>query len=473
MFYKNLLPLIHNEDEFANFFLLTGLMEIFRRIPTIQELRLDEATEHTRDPLKTTASFTFVPQGESNKHPLKPAETEPGPAERSFPEDASLEEIPHGSHSSLSSAPKRKKGIKSPQDLPSIRKYGETVPVNVLAETIRTCVIGENWKVSTGNLAKIFAKLIGGSLASKTWKKYASAWNAWEKFMSQHGGGGLEFTQQKSWAFLCWCKKEEKLKAETVKQYLGAIEKVSDLLATLQNSENSGTIKREGNFKKILLTGYKNMEKCKGKHKPVKPINLTILHQIQRNLSNTMIGRGSRLAIWAASLLAFWGSFRLAEILPSRRLAFDTFLDLLWNDIHWKKESFLLDVKQPKISNGWSDKVEIFQISSSRFCPVHALKKLKHYWKRKDRNYKCKPVFRTFSGKILTKGKFLSTIRRGLQQSEKPWRQITGKSFRSGLASELENFSNTFKKRHIKILGRWKSNAYQRYIRKFRKEKNW
>jgi hypothetical protein len=80
-------------------------------------------------------------------------------------------------------------------------------------------------------------------------------------------------------------------------------------------------------------------------------------------------------------------------------------------------------------------------------------------------------VFRTSSGKILTKGKFLTTIKNRLQQSEKALGQITGKSFRSGLASELENFSNTFKERHIKILGHWKSNAYQRYLRKFRKEK--
>jgi hypothetical protein len=281
----------------------------------------------------------------------------------------------------------------------------------------------------------------------------------------------MELTQQKSWAFICWCKEQGKLKAETVKQYLGAIEKISDLLSVLQNSENSGITQRERNVERILLAGYKNIEKRKRKHKPVKPINLSILLQIRNNLSNTKMGRGSRLAIWAASLLAFWGSFRLAEILPSRRLAFDKFSDLLWNDIHWRKESFLLDIKQPKISHGWADRVEIFQIASSHFCPVHALKKLKHYWKRKDKNYKSKPVFRSSSGKILTKRKFLSTIRKGLQQSGKPWKQITGKSFRSALASELENFSNTFKERHIKILGRWKSNAYQRYIRKFRKEK--
>jgi hypothetical protein len=227
-------------------------LEIFARILTIQELRLDEATEHTREPLKTTASFTFVPQRESSKHPLKPAETEPGLTERSFPEDVSLEETLHGGNSSLSSASKRKKGTKSTQDLPSIRKYGGTVPVDVLAETIGTFGIGKNWKVSTGNLGEIFAKLIGGSLASKTWKKYTSAWSAWEKFISQHGEGDLNLPQEKSWAFICWCKKGKKLKAETVKQYLGAIEKVSDLLATLRNTKNSESISRKGGLKKFF-----------------------------------------------------------------------------------------------------------------------------------------------------------------------------------------------------------------------------
>ncbi len=186
-------------------------------------------------------------------------------------------------------------------------------------------------------------------------------------------------------------------------------------MATLRNTGNSESINQKGSLRKILLTGYKNMEKGKKKHTLVKPMNLSILQQIRKNLSNAQIGRGTRLAIWAASLLAFWESFRLAEILPSRRLAFDKFSDLLWNDIQWRKDSLLLNLKQPKIPYGWADEVEIFRVSASRFCPVHALKKLKHYWKRKDENYKCRPVFRTSLGKILTKGKFLTTIKVGLQ----------------------------------------------------------
>jgi hypothetical protein len=76
-------------------------LEIFARIPTIQELRLDEATEHTREPLKTSAIFTFMPQLETEKLPQKPTEVEPGPADRSLPEGANLGEAPCGGHNNL------------------------------------------------------------------------------------------------------------------------------------------------------------------------------------------------------------------------------------------------------------------------------------------------------------------------------------------------------------------------------------
>ncbi len=285
------------------------------------------------------------------------------------------------------------------------------------------------------------------------------------------GGESTVFSQKIAWAFICWCKEKKNLKAETVKQYLGAIKKISKLLLALRTDKNGNKSKGEKMLGEILLRGYKNMERGKRKRTPVKPVNLTILREIHRNMIHSGLSKGTRLAVWAACVLAFWGSFRLAEILPSKLLAFDKFSDLLWNDIHWKQKSVLVNIKQPKVPNGWSDTVEIFQIPATYFCPRRALKKLMHYWDRKEKNFEHRPVFRTSSGKILTKGKFLKLIRKELRQSEGFSKGITGKSFRSGLPSELENFTDDFKERHIKILGRWKSNAYQSYIRKGRKEK--
>jgi hypothetical protein len=52
-----------------------------------------------------------------------------------------------------------------------------------------------------------------------------------------------------------------------------------------------------------------------------------------------------------------------------------------------------------------------------------------------------------------------------------PTKGISGKSFQSGIPSELENFPDDFKERNLKLLGRWKSSAYQLYIRRELPEK--
>ncbi len=157
---------------------------------------------------------------------------------------------------------------------------------------IKNVVIRERWNPPTGKLGKTFATLIGGSLASKTWKKYASAWNMWEGFMASEGWKDWNFTQEKSWGFICWCKKNRKLKAETVKQYLTVIGKISDLLSILRGSQSSIKINRETDLKKILLTGYKNMEKGREKPVAIRPINLSILQKIRVYLYNKKISRG-------------------------------------------------------------------------------------------------------------------------------------------------------------------------------------
>jgi hypothetical protein len=48
-----------------------------------------------------------------------------------------------------------------------------------------------------------------------------------------------------------------------------------------------------------------------------------------------------------------------------------------------------------------------------------------------------------------------------------------GKSFRCGIPSSLENFPENFCENHLKSLGRWRSHAYQRYMRNHEPEFKW
>jgi hypothetical protein len=150
---------------------------------------------------------------------------------------------------------------------------------------------------------------------------------------------------------------------------------------------------------------------------------------------------------------------------------FDSSSELLWSDLSVSKRKVEINLKNPKISSGWSNNVILFAIKKNIFCPIHWVMKLERLQKRKSIWKPADPVFRIRKGKNLTRGTFLKIVKASLAREGKSIKGISGKSFRSGIPSELENFPENFKERHLKTLGRWKSSAYQLYIRKEMPEK--
>jgi hypothetical protein len=69
--------------------------------------------------------------------------------------------------------------------------------------------------------------------------------------------------------------------------------------------------------------------------------------------------------IWSLSLIAFWGSFRMGELLTSSQTQFDDCTNLTWNDISFKQDgSAVIRIKSPKNA--------VFQANSSIY--FHVLK---------------------------------------------------------------------------------------------------
>jgi hypothetical protein len=62
-------------------------------------------------------------------------------------------------------------------------------------------------------------------------------------------------------------------------------------------------------------------------------------------------------SVWTCCLVAFWGAFRLGELLEKSEKIFDKFSDLLWGDIKFGK----------------SDEAVLFSIPDPGYCPVVAL----------------------------------------------------------------------------------------------------
>ena len=73
------------------------------------------------------------------------------------------------------------------------------------------------------------------------------------------------------------------------------------------------------------------------------------------------------------------------------------------------------------------------------------------------------PLFQFSSGAPLTRATFVVELKKAITESGHSPEGFSGHSFRAGAATTAAN--NGISDAHIKLLGRWKSSAYQRYIR--------
>jgi hypothetical protein len=375
---------------------------------------------------------------------------------------------------STSKAEKRKKsakGITSLADDPSYRKYGNNLPKN-LATAVLDFVKTDPFFAPKPDLCAEAVALVAGSLAKRTWNKYSSALAQWEHFCKNtQGGNSLPYTDSTKMLFICWCSKRTSLAPSTIKAYLSALDKIS--LLTKKTTGGGGG---EGKLvlKKLILRGMENLRGERGKTEtPTNPVTLTLLDQIRRGLKRDSCTRCTRKAIWALALSSYWGLFRLGEILPKHVETFDKTTDLLWENVMLSKNKVVFTLKFPKVRNDLSRTVVLYKISDQRYCPVKAMTLLKENLQEKGLWDLKKPVFVRNSGKALTKTSFLEGLNRLLRASKGGGEFLTGKSFRSGIPTELGEFPEELSAGKLKVMGRWKGPSFLRYIRNPEPQNRW
>ena len=178
--------------------------------------------------------------------------------------------------------------------------------------------------------------------------------------------------------------------------------------------------------------------------------------------------------VWACICVGYFGSFRAGELLTKTTHAFDPSSTCSWADINFKSKSKMsIRIKNPKTMAGKSEIINLFVFPDKRFCPIRAMKKLKKTAKKNGFFQQNLPVFWFESGKCLTISALSDIVKKLLKKSKFKNRKISAKSLRSGIPSDLENHPDLFNDLHIKIWGRWKSNAYQRYMKDNQYQREW
>ena len=298
--------------------------------------------------------------------------------------------------------------------------------------------------------------LLEACYAKSSWAKHCAAYNCFKKFEKLTG-------QCASWPlnvdviceFVSWALLEYKLKPDTVKSYLHSI-KIIHLLNNMEYLGNNFVVNS-------LLRGAENLsfyESVKGSNRKV--MTLPLLKIIGHQIAISDWCTSSKLVVWTACVVAFFGSFRFGEILPNYSHDFCAEETLLWSDVKFRNDkSILVHVKIDKCLNKHGSYVDIFEFKNNKCCPVDCLVSLK-----KIAFNPSKPVFQFPNGKNLCAQELNQILTKLLTPIiGNAANDISGHSFRAGIPSAMANCPEILNKYDIQSWGRWSSDSYLSYTR--------
>ena len=237
------------------------------------------------------------------------------------------------------------------------------------------------------------------------------------------------------------------------------------------------------------MAAIRNTQLSLGLPDPREQSSLPILKRVQAGISRVRLGRGQpsrvRLPItaqvlrrikgalecsahpekellWAVSCTAFFGFFRLGELLLSSAANFNPRLHLAWGDMAvdntQSPQMVRFHLKQSKTDPSGRGADIVLGKTGMDLCPVAAV--LTYTMARGTHQG---PFFITSAKLPLTKSEFVAAIRKVLVGLGLPDQQYAGHSFRIGAATStaLAGVEDST----IQLLGRWRSAAFLRYVR--------
>ena len=195
------------------------------------------------------------------------------------------------------------------------------------------------------------------------------------------------------------------------------------------------------------------------------PITVHMLEKIRSSL--TASADPDKLVMWAIASSAFFGFFRLGELLPVSPASFHPSKSLTWGDVavnsHSNPTMVQFHLKTSKCDQFGAGSDVVVSRTDNQLCPVSAL--LQYIELRGDR---AGPFFLDSSHNVVTKPRFIDRIREILTAIGLPQHQFAGHSFRIGAATTAA--AAGIEDSTIQTLGRWHSAAFLQYIRTLKEQ---
>ena len=191
------------------------------------------------------------------------------------------------------------------------------------------------------------------------------------------------------------------------------------------------------------------------------PITLDLLRRMKESWQKGG-AQWNDVMLWAAATLCFFGFFRSGEITVPAESSFDEGAQLTFRDVSVDR------IENPQVLKVRlkASKTDPFRLGVDVFigrtddevCPVAAVLA---YMARRGPG--AGPFFKFRDGKPLTRARLVTEVKQALTAAGVDCRPYSGHSFRSGAATTAAQ--QGIGDATIKMMGRWKSSAYQLYVK--------
>lgn len=295
--------------------------------------------------------------------------------------------------------------------------------------------------------------LLRNGVRARTRRVYDSAQKRFLKFCERYGLVPVPATEQTLLLYVSYLFLEG-LKSSSVRVYLSGLRSMH----VVEGYENP----LEGKLQLQLALRALDINSEPPKQKL--PITFKLLSGFAKYVSHSF---SSRL-LWAAITLAYFGCLRAGELTIGDRECFDCSRHLTINDVRFdvtsEGNSFMAVLLKKSKTDYLNRGVHIYVgCTGQSVCAVCAMQQYLACRRQEGSILPQSPLFQFPDGTVLTKSIFVDQTKFLLSCLGIPPRQFSGHSYRIGCATSAA--ASGFRDYEIKLLGRWSSEAYQRYVR--------
>lgn len=291
-------------------------------------------------------------------------------------------------------------------------------------------------------------------LAESTRRTYGTAKRRYLEFCTARDLAPVPASEQQLCSFVAYLALDS-LTHSTIKSYLSGVRHLH-----IEEGQGDPGICGMARLEQVLRGVKRVQAKVLGSPRLRLPISIELLQALQRVWERR--ATEDAVMLWAAAALCFFGFLRSGEITLPSEGSFDAGAHLCFDDIAVDsiQDPSLLTVRiKASKTDPFREGTDIYvgRVRNSKLCPVAAL--LRYMTCRGAAHG---PLFRFGNGRPLTRARFVTEIKAALSEEGIDSSHYSGHSFRSGAATTAAEHG--IGDATIQTLGRWKSNAYMRYV---------